>query len=100
MMGPAKDGSGFEQGGINSGDYYKLYNNEQLTTTQNSKLGVNIKSSVISSVGQADDVLLTANTIASLCLLARLTESYCSSFRVKLVGSKTKLLPSKVCPGS
>ena len=91
-MGPAKGGSGFEQGGINSGDYYKLYNNEQLTTTQNSKLGVNIKSSVISSVGQADDVIHVANTIDDLNLLVAMTEAYCRKYRVKLVPSKTKLL--------
>ena len=30
-MGPAEDHTGFEQGGINSSDFYKLYNNEQLT---------------------------------------------------------------------
>ena len=27
MLGPARDTTGFEQGGINSGDFYKLYNN-------------------------------------------------------------------------
>ena len=31
-MGPATDVTGFEQGGINSSDYYKMYNNEQLDT--------------------------------------------------------------------
>ena len=57
-MGPAVDKTGFEQGGINSGDYYKLYNNEQLVTAQDSALGVDIGSDVISAVGQADDVML------------------------------------------
>ena len=56
MMGPAKDDTGFEQGGINSSDYYKLYNNEQLTTAQSTKLGVAI-----------------------------LTERYCNKFRVKTI---------------
>ena len=32
LLGPAVDETGFEQGGITSGDYYKLYNNEQLDT--------------------------------------------------------------------
>ena len=77
---------------INSGDYYKLYNNEQLSTTQSSKLGVDIKSSVISSVGQADDVIHVANTIDNLRLLVTITEAYCKKYRVKLVPSKTKLL--------
>ena len=93
MLGPAIDDTGFEQGGINSGDFYKLYNNSQIKSAQSSSLGVDIGSSTVSAVGQADDVLLAAYTVACLRLLARLTESYCSSFRVKLVGSKTKLLP-------
>ena len=60
-MGPAEDVTGFEQGGINSSDYYKLYNNEQLVTAQSSELGVDMGSAVISAVGQADDVILMYN---------------------------------------
>ena len=93
LLGPATDDTGFEQGGINSGDYYKLYNNEQLTSAQSSGLGVNIGSSTVSAVGQADDVGLLANDLDSLRLLARLTETYCKKYRVKLVPSKTKLVP-------
>ena len=93
MLGPAPDLTGVEQGGINSGDYYKLYNNSQLKTAQSSSLGVNIDSSTVSAVGQADDVILAANTVDNLMLLGKLTESYCNSYRVKLVNSKTKLLP-------
>ena len=91
-MGPARDDTGFEQGGINSTDFYKLYNNEQLTSSQRSRLGVNIKSSVISSIGQADDVIHPANTLDDLRLLATITEEYCKKYRVTLVPSKTKLL--------
>ena len=93
MLGPAVDNTGFEQGGINSGDFYKLYNNEQLKSAQKSGLGVDIGSSVVAAVGQADDVILAASSLISLKLLARLTEVYCASYRVKLVASKTKLLP-------
>ena len=93
VMGPAPDTTGFEQGGVNSGDYYKLYNNQQLKSAQRSNLGVDIKSSVISAVGCADDVILASNSIDDLQMLARLTEYYCSKYRVKLVPSKTKLLP-------
>ena len=91
-MGPAKDKTGFEQGGINSSDYYKLYNNEQLVTAQGSDLGIDMGSAVISAVGQADDVLLMSNDIFSLQLLVKLTEDYCQKFRVKLEPKKTKLL--------
>ena len=93
MLGPVRDKTGFEQGGINSGDFYKLYNNTQLKSAQSSSLGVDIGSSVVSAIGQADDVMLAANSVDSLRLLAMLTESYCASYRVKLVPSKTKLLP-------
>ena len=77
-MGPAQDGTGFEQGGINSGDYYKLHNNEQLETAQDSGLGADIGSDVISGVGQADDVMLMSNDIYSLKLLVKMTEECCN----------------------
>ena len=93
MLGPAPDLTGFEQGGINSGDYYKLYNNTQLKSAQSSCLGVNIGSSTVSAIGLADDVALVTDDIDNLRLLARLTETYCSNYRVKLVPDKTKLLP-------
>ena len=92
LLGPAPDGTGFEQGGINSSDFYKLYNNEQLNTAQASGLGVDLGSCVISGIGQADDVMLCTNDIDSLRLLVTLTESYCRKYRVKLVPTKTKLL--------
>ena len=91
-MGPGKDKTGFEQGGICSSDYYKLYNNEQLITAQTSELGVDIGSSTVSNIGQADDVFIAANDVDSLALLVRLTEKYYAKYRVTLVPSKTKLL--------
>ena len=92
LMGPAEDQTGFEQGGINSSDYYKLYNNEQLNSAQESSLGVDIGSSVVSAVGQADDVILLSGSLDDLRLLVRLTEKYCAKFRVKLEPGKTKLM--------
>ena len=91
-MGPASDTTGFEQGGINSGDYYKLYNNDQLTTAQSSCLVADVGSEVISGVGDADDVLLLSNDINDLHLLVMMTEKYCQKYRVKLEPKKTKLL--------
>ena len=88
MMGPAQEQTGFEQGGVNSSDYYKLYNNEQLKTAQQSLLGVDIGSCVVSAVGQADDVVLVANSLDDLLLLVRLTEVYCEKYRVKLQPDK------------
>ena len=92
MMGPAGDTAGFDQGGINSSDYYKLYNNEQLSTALSNELGFDIGSSVISAVGQADDLLLMTNDIHNLHLLVMMTEEYCKKYRVKLEPKKTRLL--------
>ena len=50
MMGPARDITGFEQGGDNSSNYYKLHNNEQIKSTQHSKLELDIGNYVISAV--------------------------------------------------
>ena len=64
-MGPILDKLGVEQGGINSDRLYKLANNYQLQSAQQSQLGVNIGSSVVSCIGQADDTVLVANSIHS-----------------------------------
>jgi len=92
LVGPGKDDTGFEQGAVNSSDYYKIYNNEQLKTAQRSNLGVNMKDIVISAIGQADDVVQVSNSIDNLNHLAWLTERYCQKYRVKLVAAKTKLI--------
>ena len=92
LLGPSPDVTGVEQGGINSSDFYKLYNNEQLVSAQATDLGVDIDSNIISAVGQADDVVLLSNDLDSLDLLVKGTERYCMKYRVSLVPSKTKLL--------
>ena len=90
MLGPAVDSTRFEQDGMNSGDFYKLYNNEQLKSAQNFKFGLNIDSSVVSPIGQADYVILAANDVFNLKILARLTEVYCSNYR-------DQATPNRVC---
>ena len=93
LMGPIMDEHVLEQGGSNSGHLYKLYNNELLKTTQKSSLGVPLrKSQVISSVGQADDTVLTANKLANLSNLLVLTKDYCDKYSVTLCPDKTKLV--------
>ena len=42
IMGPILYRRGVEEGGPNSSDKYKLYNNEQFRSAQDSLLGVNI----------------------------------------------------------
>ena len=92
MMGPIFDTKGLEQGGIASSDKYKVYNNEQGTSAQNSNLGVTVRGITISSITLADDTVLTSNSIINLYLLLHLTTQYCKKYRVELVPDKTKLL--------
>ena len=93
LMGPIMDEHGLEQGGSNSSDLYKLYNNELLKTTQKSTLGIPLrKSLVISSVGQADDTVLTANKLSNLSNILVLTKDYCDKYSVTLCPDKTKLM--------
>ena len=102
-MGPINDTLGVEQGGVNSDNYYKMINNEQLSSSQASNLGVTIGNITISAIGQADDVVLTSNSIYSLHNLLHITISYCAKYKVDLVPDKTKLqmfLPRSFAPFS
>ena len=101
ILGPIKDTQGVEQGGRPSDKIYRLVNNEQLITAQQSQLGVELGSvatpdglvkQVMGAVGLADDVALLAGSLAKLQALLQLTKVYCEKFQVKLVGSKTKLI--------
>ena len=91
LMGPITDECGVEQGGISSSDYYKVYNNQQLQEAQESLLGVPIGPVTISSIGQADDVVLLSNDIYALQALLDLSLSYCRKNHVTLCSEKTKL---------
>ena len=92
LMGPINDTIGVEQGGVNSDRVYKLCNNVQLSTAQDSGLGVDMGGSVISSIGQADDTALVSNCLTKLSDLLQLTTEYCKKYHVELVAEKTKLL--------
>ena len=58
LMGPIHDELGVEQGGPNSSDHYKIYNNEQLAVAQESGLGSLVGEDLVAAVGQADDCVL------------------------------------------
>ena len=92
MMGPIHDQCGVEQGGVNSSDYYKVYNNEQLELAQDSNLGVPLGPVTISAIGQADDVALISNNLHALQGLLDLADFYCQKYHVSLSTEKTKLL--------
>ena len=92
LMGPITDELGVEQGGVNSGDYYKIYGKTQLQMAQDSNLGVEIARDItISAIGQADDTVLVSNDLHSLQNLLQLTLYYCSKFNVELCAGKTVL---------
>ena len=91
MMGPIQDECGVEQGGKNSSDFYKVYNDEQLNIAQGSGFGVPLGPVVVSAIGQADDVALIANDLHSLQGLLDLSITYCSKYHVTLSSEKTKL---------
>jgi hypothetical protein len=82
-----------EQGGINSSDYYKIYNNPLLELLQASKQGVSLGNKLtISGIGQADDVVVSSNDIYMLYNLLALALNYCRKYHVQLCAHKTKLL--------
>ena len=92
LMGPIHDQRGVEQGGPNSSDHYKVYNNEQLREAQDSGLGSAVGNSPVAADGQADDSALCSNDIHQLQYLTNLSLNYCSKYQVELSASKTKLL--------
>ena len=98
-MGPINDQLGVEQGGPNGSEFYKIYNNEQLTVAQESGLGIlvsggaNIASGVpVAAVGQADDTALLSHDLHQLQCLLDLSVQYCEKHQVQLSAGKTKLL--------
>ena len=92
LMGPIEDSVGVEQGGVNSDKIYKLCNNVQLSTAEQSGLGVNLGTTVVSSLGFEDDAALMAHDLTKVGGLLRLTEEFCQKYHVELVPDKTKLL--------
>ena len=91
-MGPISDELGLEQGGPNSSEFYKIYNNEQLSSAQVSGFGASIGNVKIAAIGQADDTALVSHDIYSLQHLLDLSLSYCKKYQVQLSTTKTKLL--------
>ena len=92
LMGPIDDLWGLEQGGKNSSDLYKVYNNNQIDVAQESELGVSLGGDiVVSAIGQADDIALASNNIHNLQYLLELSLDYCRRNHVRLSSEKTKL---------
>jgi hypothetical protein len=81
-----------EQGGKNSIKFYKISNNEQLSTAQASGLGTSVMDNVVADIGQADGDALLSDEITQLQLLLQLTLSYCQKYQVTLFALKTNLL--------
>ena len=91
-MGPIRDQLGLEQGGPNSSEFYKIYNNEQLSSAQRSGFGASVHNNTVAAIGQADDTALVSHDLSSLQQLLSLSLTYCKEYQVQLSTSKTKLL--------
>ena len=64
-----------------------------MNNTQESALGNELNHElVISSVGQADDTVLSANKMSNLANILIITQDYCEKYSVTLSSDKTKLL--------
>ena len=84
VLGPIYDTMGVEQGGCASDRIYRLVNNEQLETAQESELGVDLGLALtpsggvvrqtLSASGLADDVGLLFNDVNKLIVLLHLTK--------------------------
>ena len=92
LMGPIRDQLGLEQGGPNSSEFYKIYNNEQLSSAQRSRFGASVHNNTVAAIGQADDTALVSHDLSSLQHLLSLSLTYCKEYQVQLSTSKTKLL--------
>ena len=91
LMGPIYDKQGLEQGGCNSSDEYKIYNNDLLKIVQQSNQGVDLGNGlVITGLGQADDIAIVSNSIRSLHNALNLALNYCQRFHVELCSEKNK----------
>ena len=94
LMGPVIDLWGVEQGGRNSSELYKVFDNAQIEVAQDSNLGVFLGGAhklVLSAIGQADDVALVSNDIFAIQHLLHLSLQYCMHHHMKLRADKTKL---------
>ena len=96
IAGPINDELGVEQGGVSSGDLFKVYNNEQFHVLQESHLGIQVHNQEVAASGQADDCVLLSVDIYNLHFLLRLTLDYCEKSHVTLAPEKTKLLLSVI----
>ena len=81
-MGPIYDELGLEQGGPASSEFYKIYNNEQLSSAQRSGLGTCIAGVDVACVGQAYDTVLVSNDLHQLKMLLDLSLQYCQKHQV------------------
>ena len=92
LMGPILDKLGVEQGGVNSGEIYKLCNNVQLSTAQRSGLGVNLGSVTVSSIGQADKLVPEKTK-----LLAFVHKSQSNMVDIQKISNPPTLDGHKIC---
>ena len=64
----------------------------QLSTAQESGLGVDLGSVIVSSIGQADETLLISDFLIKIYGLLHLATQYCQQYFVELIPEKMKFL--------
>ena len=102
ILPPINDELGLEQGNKDPGELYVSYSSEHLLNAQASGLGVSLpsvessslssKRMDVSSIGQADDVVLVSTDLFLLKHLLELSKSFCKKYHVILAPDKTKLV--------
>ena len=92
ILGPIEDQVGVEQGGVSSSELFLLQGSEEVITTQNSGLGINLGGVSVASIAQADDMCLLSHTVDGLQSLANISSHQTNSRCLQLVPSKSFLL--------
>ena len=93
LMGPIYDECGVEQGGPNSSEFYKIYNNEQIISAQDSGFGASIENVPVAAIGLADDTALVSHDASELQHLLQLSLNYCKNIKLSFPQPR----PSSLC---
>ena len=89
------------QGGLLSSSEFQLVGNKELSTANDSALGVNIGKIHVASDGAADDTVLFSHSLEGLQSLLNLSMKFCKDSGMELVQDKTHLIclfPKNFCP--
>ena len=97
-MDPIHDHRRVEQGWPNSSEFYKIHNNEQVTTAQLSGLGGQVETENVASVAKDNNDALLTKDFLKIQHLFQLSINYCEKYQVELSIVKNKLLAFFINP--